>query len=846
MRMAEKSQSRVARREAEKKTNKNKSSIWKKIGLAILALIAVVAVSAIAVFSYYIFTAPRLDHSLLGDPASTRVYDVDGEIFADLGQERRTKASYQELPDVLVDAVLATEDVRFFSHSGVDVRRSIGAIFANLTRGFGAEGGSTITQQVVKSSLLTPEQTLKRKVQEQWLALQLDRAYEKEEILEMYLNKIYYGGESFGGAYGVATAAEMYFGITDLDELTLAQAALLAGLPQRPSAYDPTHSPELAQERMNTVLSLMVRHDKITQEEADEAAAVDVEDMLDIAERTTTPYQAFIDQVRIEVEEKLDADIYNDGLEIYTTLDPDAQEHVEYVLSDESPIAYPDEELQSGLTVLETQSGAIRAIGGGRNRQAGGFNMAIQAKRQPGSAIKPILSFGPAIEYLNWSTYQQIENDGPYEMAGSSAVRNWNGEYQGNVSARYALQQSLNVPTLHTLEEVGISQATTFAEGIGVPIPEDGLNIRDGIGGSTLSMSALDMAGAYSAFGNEGIYNEPYAVTRVVFGDGREEDLKSDPVAAMSDATAYMVTDMLRSVVENGTGASANIPGLPMVGKTGTTDDNVDVWFSGYTTNYTIAAWTGYEDSTQPVPANYTSISRELFRSVMAEISVDMETADFEMPDSVVRSPVERGSNPPQLPSDYTPDSQIVVELFKRGYEPQQRSEQFDQIDPVTSLSAEFDEDANQIDISWSHSNEQDVNFIVRYGNDGSTSNDSQTSDTSFTISQVDRGDTYTIEVVAVSSDDSDLTSEAQRIEIRIPEEDVEEEPDEPDEPEEPDEEPEDPEPDDDSEPGDDDEPGPPDDNGEGDDGDGDEDENNDNDENDQDQDQDQEQDEED
>ncbi|WP_440895703.1 PBP1A family penicillin-binding protein [Amphibacillus sp. Q70] len=835
--MADESQSRVARRKAEKKTNKNKSSIWKKIGLAILGLIAVVAISVIAVFSYYIFTAPRLDHSLLGDPASTKVYDIDGELFADLGQERRTKASYQDLPDVLVDAVLATEDVRFFKHSGVDVRRSIGAIFANLSGGFGAEGGSTITQQVVKSSLLTPEKTMKRKVQEQWLALQLDRSYEKEEILEMYLNKIYYGGESLGGAYGVATAAEMYFGVTDLDELTLAQAALLAGLPQRPSAYDPTHSPELAQERMNTVLNLMVRHEKITQEEADEAAAVDVEDMLNIAERTTTPYQAFIDQVRIEVEEKLDADIYNDGLEIYTTLDPSAQEHVEYVLSDESPIAYPDEELQSGIAVLDTKTGAIQAIGGGRNRQSGGFNMAIQAKRQPGSAIKPILSFGPAIEYLNWSTYQQIENSGPYEMAGSSAVRNWNGEYQGNVSARYALQQSLNVPTLHALEEVGISQATTFAEGIGVPIPEDGLNIRDGIGGSKLSMSALDMAGAYSAFGNEGIYNEPYAVTKVVFGDGREENLKSEPVAAMSDATAYMVTDMLRSVVESGTGSSANIPGLPMVGKTGTTDDNVDVWFSGYTTNYTIAAWTGYEDSTQPVPANHTSISRELFKNVMTEISAGIETDDFEMPDSVVRSPVERGSNPPQLPSDYTPDSQIVVELFKRGHEPQQQSEQFDQIDPVTSLSAEYDEDANQIDINWSHSNDQDVNFIVKYGKDGSTGNESQTSDTSFTISQVDRGDTYTIEVVAVSSDDDDLASEAKRIEIRVPEENDDDEPDETDEPDDPVDEPDEPEdPEPDPDPGDGDEPEPPEDdnddedngngNGNGDNG---EDENNDN-----------------
>src|SRR5699024_10012633 len=251
----------------------------------------------------------------------------------------------------------------------------------------------------------------------------------------------------------------------------------------------------------------------------------------------------------------------------------------------------------------DTQSGAIRAIGGGRNREAGGFNMAIQAKRQPGSVIKPILDYGPAIEYLNWSTYQQVANDGPFETAGSSPVTNWNDEYGGNVSARYALMQSLNVPTLHALEEVGIGQATTFAEGLGVPIPEDGLNIRDGIGGSKLSMSTLDMAGSYAAFGNDGIYNEPYAVTSVVFSDGREETLTPEPVAAMSDATAYMITDMLRSVVESGTGTAANISGLPVVGKTGTTDNNVDSWFAGYTTNYTVSVWTGYEDSTRSIPS---------------------------------------------------------------------------------------------------------------------------------------------------------------------------------------------------------------------------------------------------
>ena len=786
--MTDNSQSRVARRKAEQTKNKNKASVWKRIAQVTAAVIGVAILTVMIVFSYFIFTAPKLDHSKLGDPASTKVYDGHGGIFADLGQERRTKISYQDLPDILVDAVLSTEDVRFFSHSGVDLKRSVAAIFANITGGFGAEGGSTITQQVVKSSLLTPEKKLKRKVQEQWLALQLDRAYEKEEILEMYLNKIFYGNH----AYGVATAAEAYFSITDLNELTLPQAALLAGLPQRPSAYDPTVNPDLAQERMNTVLSLMVRHGKITQAEADEAAQVKVEDMLNVSERTATPYQAFLDQVRIEVEEKLGADIYNDGLIIHTTLIPEAQEHVEYMLSDQSPIAYPDEELQSGIAVIETSTGAIQAIGGGRNREAGGFNMAIQAKRQPGSVIKPILSYGPAIEYLNWSTYQQISNAEPYEVAGSKPVKNVTNEYGGNVSARYALQHSLNVPTLHTLNEVGIGRATEFAAQLGLPIPADGLNIRDGIGGSKLSVSALDIAGAYSAFGNAGIYNEPYSVTKVIFGDGREESLKPNPVAVMSDATAYMVTDMLRSVVQNGTGTRANISGLPMVGKTGTTDSNVDSWFAGYTTNFTVSIWTGYTDSSRSIPSSYTSISRDLFRHIMSEISTNVETAEFQMPDSVVRVQVERGTNPLRLPSKYTPESQIVTELFKRGHEPTERSDQFDQIDPVTNLTAKYDEEVNQINIQWSHNDDQDVDYVVNYSVEGGTSNKSQTSDLSFTISSVERGATYVIEVTAVSSDNADQKSESKRIELRIPDEVIEEpepedpEPEEPEQPEQP------------------------------------------------------------
>src|SRR5699024_7054515 len=379
---------------------------------------------------------------------------------------------------------------------------------------------STITQQVVENMFLTPEKTIKLKVQEQWLALQLEREFSKEEILEMYLNKIFYGSN----AYGVAKAAEVYFGKDDLHELTLLEAAMLAGLPQRPTAYNPFENPDLMEERVDTVLDLMVRHGKITEKEADEARSIDVSSVLTDKKPKSYPYDAFVSRAEEELEEKLEGvDIHTAGLKIYTTLDNDIQEHVEFLLTDseENPIPYPDEDLQAGMVVLDTKTGAVRAIGGGRDRESKGFNYATNdTGRQPGSTFKPIISYGPAIEYEKWSTYHQINDDAPYDFGGDDPIRNWNRQYQGWMSARYALARSLNVPAVKTLEEVGLDHAKTFAEGLGIKFHEDKILIGDAIGGTETNTTPLQLAGAYSAFGNEGIYTEPYTVVKVEFPDG--------------------------------------------------------------------------------------------------------------------------------------------------------------------------------------------------------------------------------------------------------------------------------------------------------------------------------------
>ncbi|MCC2251260.1 PBP1A family penicillin-binding protein [Virgibacillus sp. AGTR] len=781
--MAENSQSRTARRKQKKS---KKKPMWKKIVLSLLIIFVVMGLGAGATAAYWIATAPDIDDAKLSDPLASQILDKDGEVFASLGDKQRTKISYDELPKILIDAVTATEDARFFEHGGIDLRRIGGAIVANITNGFGSEGASTITQQVVEKSFLSPEKKISLKVQEQWLALKLEREYSKEEILEMYLNKIYYGS----GAYGVAKAAETYFGKKDLSELTLPEAAILAGLPQRPTAYDPFNNPDLTKKRMDTVLKLMVRHGKISQKEADEAREVEISSLLTDSRPDSAPYDAFLQKVEEEVREKVDgADINTDGLTIHTTLDTSAQEHVEYLLTDseDNPIPYPDDEMQAGLAVLDTKNGAIRAIGGRRNSEGKKeLNFAFQKPQQPGSTFKPIIAYGPAIEYNKMSTYHQINDDKPYEIAGTDqSVRNWNRQYAGWMTARHALNQSLNVPAVKTLEEVGYENSKKFAEGLGINFHEDKITITDAIGGTQTYVTPVQLAGAFRAFGNEGLYNEPYAVTKVEFPDGRTIDLKPKAEPVMSDYTAYMMTDMLKSAITEGTGKLANISGLPVAGKTGTTNledksGSPDSWFTGYTTNYTISVWTGgYTDENghrDVIPSGHTKIPHALFKNIMTELSKDVETKDFVKPNSVVEAKVEKGSNPAAKPSEFTPSSSILTELFVKGTEPSSTSEKFDKLDAVSGLKATFNEESNTIDVSWDYKSDADVSFEVGLQmNDGKMQTLSTTEDTSMVIKEVEPDANYTIQVVAISNDDESMKSEPKTTKVKIPGEEEEE-----------------------------------------------------------------------
>lgn len=781
--MADNSQSRTARRKQKKS---KKKPIWKRIFLLAMIALLVIGIGVAALFSYYIATAPEIDASKLKTPFPSKIYDKEGELFADLGNKARSKVEYEDLPDILIEAVTATEDSRFFEHPGVDVWRIGGAVIANITNGFGSEGASTITQQLVEKSFLSHEKKISIKVQEMWLALQLEQEYSKKQILEMYLNKIYYGS----GAYGVGKAAEVYFGKSDLSKLTLPEAAILAGLPQRPSAYNPYENPELTKDRMNTVLSLMVQHGRITEKEAEKASNVDIKSLLTKKEQEDKEYLAFLDKVQKEVKNKINgANIYTDGLEIYTTIDTDIQEHVQYLLSESenNPIDYPapitdDEgnevEMKAGMTVLDTQSGAIRAIGGARGGyHRGNMNYATDVTRQPGSTFKPIIAYGPAIESKKWSTYHQLNDDGPYQIEGTDQeIHTWvnGGHYYDWVSMRFALKESLNVPAVKTLTEVGYGTAQKFAEDLGIDFVKDQIQLTDAIGGSQTEVSPLQLAGAYRAFGNEGIYNDPYAVRKVVFPDsGKTVNLKPEPKAVMSDYTAYMISDMLKTAISKGTGKLADIPNMPVAGKTGTTnlegkEGSPDSWFAGYTRNYTIGIWTGYNNHNLVLPD--TKIPHALFKNTMTEISKDIETPDFEKPDSVTEVAVEEGSRPAKLPSSYTPSSKIITELFVKGNKPTSTSEKFDRLDPVSNLNATYDKDAKSIKLTWDYDSDDNVTFDVKASvNGGSMQGLSSTSDKSLEISNVKPGATYKIQVTAISEDSQIKSSEPATASVKVP-----------------------------------------------------------------------------
>ncbi|PEK02601.1 penicillin-binding protein [Bacillus wiedmannii] len=723
----------------KEKKPKKKGSFFKKFLIGCLLLGIVGLIASVSAFFVMVKDAPKLDKSKLVNPLSTKFLDKNGNFFYEYGAEKRTHVTYDQIPKVVESAFLATEDSRFYDHNGIDFKRTTKAVMENVTGGFGSQGGSTITQQVVKNYFLTMDKTAKRKVQEWYLSYKLEQQYSKHEILEMYLNKINLGNRS----YGIATAAKKYYN-KDLKDLQLHEAAMLAGLPQGPNIYDPTKKDnvERATQRRNVVLSLMNRHGYITKDEMNNAMKIPVTEGLQPAsEVTEMKYQAFLDAVVKEVEKEYpDINIGSDGLTIHTTLDQDAQDYADKIM-DGNLIKYPNDQFQGSFVFMDTQSGEVRAIGAGRKESKStfkGHNMAIDLKRQVGSTMKPIFDYGPAIENLQWSTYHQL-NDSEYTYSNGKKIRNATNSYKGDVSLREALKKSLNIPALKTAQAVGLPKSQAFAEGLGMTF-KDGKTYESTAIGSNDS-SPLELAGAYAAFGNDGVYNKPHFVKEVIFPDGKKKSFKPKEQRAMHDYTAYMVTDVLRDVVRpgsGGTGPTAYVSGIDVAGKTGTqnfdesvikkygipADANRDSWFAGYSPQYTMAVWTGYEKDS---PENYigdrsTRIAQQMFQVMMSKFATDKSR--FERPSSV---------------------QELNDELYVKGAK-KDAVKQI-KVDAPSGLNVTFD-GASTVTLNWSGPAEVDAYAASYKATDGSSGSLS-IKGTTATLGGIKPGVTYSFSVVA-------------------------------------------------------------------------------------------------
>lgn len=785
--MTQKVQSREERRKQLANKNSKKKgkpkNFFKKFILVMVALGIIGILTGVTTFAIMVKDTPELKESLLKDPISSKIYDINGELVREIGSERRDYVAYENIPKIVEEAVLATEDVRFYDHNGIDIIRLGGAVIANITDGFGAEGASTITQQVVKNSFLTFDKTLNRKAQEAWLSFQLERKYTKEEIFEMYFNKIYMSENM----HGIATASKVYFG-KDLKDIELHEAALLAGMPQSPNNYNPFVYPEKAEQRRNVVLMLMNKHGFITKEQMEEAQNIPVETSLVSAENrqhNKKPYDSFIDVVIDEVEKYGDFDIFSDGLEIYTTLDQNAQTFVETMLNTNEYVNYPNDDFQAGITLLDSKTGEIRAIGGGRNQKVErGFNFATDTQRQPGSTIKPIIDYGPAIEHLKWGTYHVLNDERTMYSDGKTEIRNWDNKHQGPMSMRVALGKSRNTTALQALQAVGLDKAKEFATNLGIPLEE--IYEPYAIGGFRKGVSPLQLAGAYSAFANNGFYTEPHAVKKIKLRDGTEIDTTPETEVVMKDYTAFMITDMLKSVMKDsyGTGRSANIPSLHVAGKTGTTNytaDEIkqfniprgaapDAWFAGYTTNYTAAIWTGYKDRKNYLVSDgyQQKIAQILFKNLMTHVSNGIETPDFAVPNSVEKVAIEKDSIPAKLAGEFTPKDQIIYEYAVKGNAPKEVSTKYDKLDSPKNVKAKYNKEDRTITLSWDYEGEGIKFEVIGTLDEGPEQSLGLIEKKGLMLENPVPGGIYTFTITAVREE---IKSDPVKVTIQVPEE---------------------------------------------------------------------------
>lgn len=614
-------------------------------------------------------------YRITGCDRTSIIYDGQSDVVTRLhGVQDRTWVSISELQPSTVYAFISAEDARFFEHEGVDVIRIAGAIVADIKAGSYVQGASTISQQLIKLSHLTSEKTISRKAEEAALAYEMERQYSKEDILEMYLNYVYFGG----GYYGIEAAAEGYFGVHASD-LTLDQSAMLAGILKSPSGYAPHINYAASINRRNNILRLMRDYGYITDDEKKQASARRPTILHDKNEEYSGYYTDAVTKSAAALMGITVDELIRGGYSIYSAMDSDIQHYCEEMFKNGE--LFPAEDSEAAIVVLEPSTGMVVAMVGGRSYTGGiSFNRATDIRRQPGSVIKPVIAYAPAFEYLNYTAADMILDE--ETTFADYTPSNYGNKYYGWVTVREAVTKSLNVPAVKTLSEVGVERAKDFAKRCGIEFDDKDDSLALALGGFTYGVSPLQIAGAYSCFASGGIYNTPTLIKKITDRNGLTVyEYRQDSRRVMSEANAYILTSMLKSVVTEGTGHRLNTLDIPIAGKTGTVglaNGNRDAWMAGYTPEYTAVVWQGYDsDRLGLLPSSATggTYPALMLYELFNHIYPDGRSGDFERPESVKQYSIDAKTLKKQhkvvLANAMTPQSSRVTEYFTEETAPE-------------------------------------------------------------------------------------------------------------------------------------------------------------------------------
>lgn len=665
-------------------------------------------------------------NKIIGAQQSMHIYDKDDQYMALLsGEQKRESVPIAQVPQHVRNAFIAVEDVRFFKHSGVDYRRIVGSLWVNIKSRSLKQGASTISQQLIKLSHLTTKKTWARKLEEAYLATQMEKQYSKNEIMEMYLNFIYFGN----GAYGIQSAAQSYFG-KSVEDLTIAEGALLAGVINSPGRYAPHLNMEKSVERRNLVLTLMANNELITKEQADAAKAEQV--VLNLSTRDIVTHGYFVDEVMLQAESQLGIpteDLISGGYHIYTTVDQHMQAISEAAMADDALFpqnAADGTRVEGALIGLDPRSGEVRAMVGGRSYDTRrGLNRAVRLKRQPGSTIKPVLVYAPALQSGQYATTSFLLDE-PTNFNGYTP-QNFGGKYSGWVTLRTAVAKSLNVPAVQMLGQVGIQNAKAYATSVGIPFSENDNHLALALGGFESGLSPLEMAGSYQPFANGGFYRTPSMIRRIEDANGRVL-FEQPPIAGtrvLSTENAFIMTNLLSSVVEEGTGKALQAAGVPLSAKSGTVDEpgvgNRDIWMVAFNSETIFSLWMGFDTPSKQhfISDEFTggTLPAQLLARIYQGLYPEGNGPVFHPPASLKAINLDKKALERQrleLATQYTPTDSVQTEYFLSNAAPVQRSQYWQAPSSPSQVQVSVDSSGKNV-ISFIAQDSNTVYQIVRY-----------------------------------------------------------------------------------------------------------------------------------